>query len=194
MNPALKIVIIFGSVRSDRQGIKAARFAERQLRGRGHDVTVIDPIEVRLPLLDRMYKEYPKGSAPEVLERLATLYRAADAFVVVTGEYNHGVPPALTNLLDHFLEEYFFRPSGIVSYSAGSFGGVRAAVQLREMLGELGMPSISSTFPVPRVGSAFTEDGTPQDPAFERRFARFASELEWYAEALRDRRQAGVPY
>jgi NAD(P)H-dependent FMN reductase len=190
----LNIVILFGSVRSDRQGIKAARFVHRQLQGRGHDVMLIDPVEVQLPLLDRMYKEYPKGAAPAVLERLAALYRTADAFVIVTGEYNHSVPPALSNLLDHFLEEYFFRPSAIVCYSAGAFGGVRAAVQLRPMLCELGMPSTPSMFPVPRVASAFTEDGTATDPLFEKRFVRFASELEWYAEALRERRKAGVPY
>src|SRR5262245_58507648 len=133
----LKIVIIFGSVRSERQGIKAARFVERQLKARGHAVTVVDPLEVNLTLLDRMYKEYAKGQAPEVLERLATLYRSADAFVLVSGEYNHSVPPALTNLLDHFLEEYFFRPSAIVCYSSGQFGGVRAAVHLRALVSEL---------------------------------------------------------
>ena len=190
----LKIVVIYGSVRSGRRGIKAARFVERQLSERGHEVTLVDPLEHPLPLLDKMYKEYPKGSAPENLERLATLYRAADAFVIVTGEYNHSVPPALSNLLDHFLEEYFFRPSGIVSYSAGAFGGVRAAVQLRAMLCELGMPSTPTMFPVPKVGTAFVDDGTPADPAMTKRFQRFASELEWYAEALRDRRRSGVPY
>jgi NAD(P)H-dependent FMN reductase len=190
----LKIVIVFGSVRTERRGIRAARFVERQFRSRGHDVTLVDPLDVQLPLLDRMYKEFPKGSAPEVLERLATLFRAADGFVIVTGEYNHAVPPALVNLLDHFLEEHFLRPSGIVSYSAGAFGGVRAAVALRAMLAELGMPSIPSTFPVPKVGSAFDADGESTDPAAERRFARFAGELEWYAEALRDRRKIGVPY
>jgi NAD(P)H-dependent FMN reductase len=190
----LKIVIVFGSVRTERRGIRAARFVEGQFRNRGHDVTLVDPVDVKLPLLDRMYKEFPKGSAPEVLERLATLFRAADGFVIVTGEYNHAVPPALVNLLDHFLEEYFFRPSGIVSYSVGAFGGVRAAVPLRAMLAELGMPSIPSTLPIPKVGSAFDDDGEPTDPAVERRFARFAGELEWYAEALRDRRKTGVPY
>ena len=111
----LRIPIIYGSVRAGRQGIKAARFVERQLRGRGHDVTLVDPADVQLPLLDRMFKEYPAGTAPAVLERLASLYRAADAFVIVSGEYNHSVPPALSNLLAHFLEEYFFRPSAIVS-------------------------------------------------------------------------------
>jgi NAD(P)H-dependent FMN reductase len=190
----MRFVVIAGSVRSDRQGIKAARFVERSLAARGHEVSLIDPVEIRLPLLDRMYKEYAKGSAPEVLERLATLYQASDGFIVVSGEYNHSIPPALSNLLDHFLEEYFFRPSAIVCYSAGPFGGVRAAMQLRAMLGELGMPSISSIFPIPVIGKAFTESGEPTDPACERRFARFASEFEWYAGALREARAKGVPY
>ena len=97
-------------------------------------------------------------------------------------------------VLDHFLEEYFFRPSAIVCYSAGAFGGVRAAMQLRAMLGELGMPSISSLFPIPRIQSALDADGRPLDSEMDRRFGRFGAELEWYAEALRDRRMKGVPY
>ena len=190
----LKLVVLVGSVRSDRQGIKAARYVEKSLAARGHEVMVVDPVVVQLPLLDRMYKEYDKGKAPAVLEELATLYRAADAFVVVSGEYNHSIPPALSNLLDHFLEEYFFRPSAIVCYSAGGFGGVRAAMQLRAMLCELGMPSISSLFPIPRIQNAFDDSGTALDQALDRRFGRFVAELEWYASALREARQKGVPY
>jgi len=191
----LKIVVLVGSVRSDRQGMRAARFVKCSLAARGHEVTVVDPVEAGLPLLDRMYKEYEKGSAPAVLERLASLYRASDAFVVVTGEYNHSVPPALSNLLDHFLEEYYFRPSAIVCYSSGAFGGVRAAMQLRAMLCELGMPSIPSLFPIPTIQTMFEDDGTPRDRVpVERRFARFTSELEWYADAMREARQRGVPY
>ena len=190
----LTIAVLVGSVRSDRQGIRAARFVEHAFTARGHDVTVVDPVVLRLPLLDRMYKEYDKGTAPAPLEELATLYRAADAFVVVSGEYNHSIPPALSNLLDHFLEEYFWRPSAIVCYSTGAFGGVRAAMQLRAMLGELGMPSIPSIFPIPRIPAALDADGRAADPAIDRRFARLAAELEWYAEALRERRSKGVPY
>jgi NAD(P)H-dependent FMN reductase len=142
-----------------------------------------------------MYKEYAPGTAPDPLERLAEIYRTSDAFVIVTGEYNHTMPPALMNLLDHFLEEYFWRPSAIVSYSAGAFAGVRAAVQLRAPLCELGMPSIPSLFPIPRVQTAFDEAGVPADPAaITRRFNRFAAELEWYAAALRHQRSIGVPY
>jgi NAD(P)H-dependent FMN reductase len=190
----LKLVVILGSVRSDREGIKAARYVERSFRDRGHEVTLVDPAALGLPLLDRMYKEYERGTAPPVLDQLAALYRAADAFVVVSAEYNHSIPPALSNLLDHFLEEYFFRPSAIVCYSAGAFGGVRAAMQLRAMLCELGMPSISSLLPIPKIEEAFDEDGTPREDWIPSRFGRFASELEWYASALREARRTGVPY
>jgi hypothetical protein len=62
------------------------------------------------------------------------------------------------------------------------------------VLGELGMPSISSIFPIPSIGGAFTEAGEPTDPAVSKRFARFATEFEWYAGALREARRAGVPY
>lgn len=184
----LRLVVVYGSVRTERQGIRAARFVVSECRRRGHEVTLIDPLEYPLPLLDRMYKEYPRGQAPDVLERLAALIVPADGVVVVSGEYNHSIPPALSNLLDHFLEEWFWKPSAIVCYSAGSFGGVRAAMQLRMMLAELGTVSIPSIFPVPKVQQAFAEDGTPTDPSTRTRAQKFLDELEWYAEALRAQR------
>ena len=61
----LRFAVLFGSMRSDRAGIRAARFILEQLRRRGHEPTLVDPLECQLPLLDRMYKEYPKGEAPE---------------------------------------------------------------------------------------------------------------------------------
>ena len=191
---SLRFVILYGSVRETRQGIKAARFIVDQLARRGHSTNLIDPLEQRLPLLDRMYKEYTKGNAPAALEALAETYRAADGFVVVSGEHNHGIPPALKNLLDHFLEEYFFRPSAIVCYSAGAFGGVRAAMQLRMTLGELGMPSIPSIFPIPHVQDAFDDGGRAKQPVLEQRVGRFLDEFEWYAEALCRARERGTPY
>ncbi len=114
--------------------------------------------------------------------------------MVVSGEYNHSIPPALSNLMDHFLEEYFWRPSAIVCYSAGPFGGVRAAMQLRAFLGEIGAPSIPSIYAIPGVQDAFAEDGSAKDEAHPRRIGRFLDELEWFAEALKARRTAGVPY
>lgn len=185
---SLQTLVVYGSVRSTRVGIRAARFVVSECRARGHDVTLIDPLEYRLPLLDKMYKEYPKGEAPQTLERLAARIVPADAVVVVSGEYNHSIPPALTNLLDHFLEEWFWKPSAIVCYSAGPYGGVRAAMQLRMILGEIGTVSIPSIFPVPVVQEALAEDGTPADAKMRERMKKFLDELEWYAEALRTQR------
>jgi NAD(P)H-dependent FMN reductase len=182
---ALRMLVFYGSVRTERQGIKAARFVVNRCRERGHEVTLIDPAEYRLPMLDRMYKEFQPGQAPPLLERLAGHVSGADAYVLVTGEYNHGVPPALANLLDYFLEEYFWKPSGIVSYSAGAFGGVRAAFALRVMLGELGAPAVPSVLPIPHVQNAFDDEGRPKDPQWLGRADKFLAELEWYGEALR---------
>lgn len=185
----LNIVVFYGSVRSARQGIKAARFIVNQCRERGHEVVLIDPLKYPLPLLDRMYKEYAPHEAPPVLQSLARIIIPADAYIVVSGEYNHTVPPALSNLLDHFLEEYFWKPSAIVCYSAGAFGGVRAAMTLRAMLAEMGMASIPSLLPIPTVQDAFEDDGTPVDDTYLRRVNRFLTELEWYANAMKRARE-----
>jgi NAD(P)H-dependent FMN reductase len=189
----LLVPVLLGSVRSDRQGIKAARYIMRLLQERGHEPVLVDPLEKPLPLLDRMYKEYPKGEAPSLLEELADLYRRADGFVIVSGEYNQSVQPALKNLLDHFLEEYFWRPSTIVSYSAGRFGGVRAAVALRTILCELGMPSLPSVLSIPSIGRALTEDGQASEPWIDKAARRFLAEFEWYATALKDKRAKDAP-
>lgn len=185
-----RVVVFYGSVRTARVGIRVARYVVRALEERGHAVALVDPAEQRLPLLDKMYKEYEPGSAPEALRRIAGVVVPADAYVVVSGEYNHNVPPALSNLLDHFLEEYFWKPSAIVCYSAGSFGGVRASIALRSMLAEMGMSSIPSVLAVPRVQDAFDEDGRPSDERFHGRASKFLDELEWYADALASARRA----
>ena len=190
----LKIVVVLGSVRIGRQGIKAARFIVNTLKKRKHNVTLVDPIEYKIPLLKKRYRNYKKGKAPKNLEKLSKLFKSADAFVIVTAEYNHLPPPALTNILDHFFEEYFFRPSAIVSYSGGGFGGVRAASHLRDMLAELGMPSIPTSFPISKIGSALDKNGNPLDEKLNQRIKKFLDALEWYAHALKEARKKGVPY
>ena len=145
------ISIIYGSVRTERRGIKVARFLEQKLMQRGIKVHFIDPLEYKLPLLDKMYKEFGPGKAPKTMKKLSNILSASDGFLVVTGEYNHSISAALKNLLDHFQGEYYFKPSAIASYSKGSFGGVRAAVHLRVIMGELGSPSISSMLPFPSI-------------------------------------------
>src|SRR5499426_3791650 len=157
-----RILVFYGSYRSDRMGIRLAHFVVEGFRARGDDVELIDAREVNLPMLDRMYKEHEKGEAPDVLEKLAEKIRAADAFVFVTGEYNWGMQPGLKNLTDHFLEEWFWRPAAIASYSAGRIAGARSGLMWHGTLSEMGMVVISSTLTVGPIAEALTSDGKPQ--------------------------------
>ena len=184
----LNTAVIYGSARRSRQGIKAARFVVRVLEERKHDVTLIDSEKYDLPMLDWMYKEYESGQAPEAMQKLAEILSAADGFIIVSAEYNHSIPGALKNLLDHFQSEYLYKPSGIVTYSAGPFGGVRALVNLRGILAELGTPSIPSAFPISQIHNAFDDDGNAVDTVYDERIVKFLDEYEWYANALRHAR------
>ncbi len=188
------IPLLYGSVRTDRQGIRAARYLAKRLAERGCEAPIIDPMERTLPLLDKMYKEYAPGSAPAVMEELAEMYRRADGFIIVSGEYNHSIPPALSNLIDHFMEEYFWRPAGIACYSGGRFGGVRAAMQLRAMLPEVGMITIPSLLPISSVETAFDENDEPTAAYIDEQTAKFFDEFMWFVQACKSQRAHGTPY
>lgn len=182
----MRFLIFYGSYRRDRAGIRLADYAVAQLQARGHDAELIDAQAVGLPMLDRMFKEYPEGEAPTAMAALADKIRAADGYVFVTGEYNWSVQPGLKNLTDHYLEEWAWRPAGILSYSAGRFSGVRAGLAWHGILSEMGIAVISSTIGVGQIGAALDADGTPTGDggkSLERAFPRFAADLEWWAEA-----------
>ena len=184
----MKITIVYGSVRESRVGIRAAYFLRKSLEKRGHEVVLIDPLEKPFPLLNKMFVEYSDGDAPEVLQWAHDELVSSDGFVLVSGEYNHSIPPALKNVLDHFQKEYHYKPSALVTYSAGPFGGVRVMPHLRAITGELGMPSIPSTLPISKVKDAIDENGELIDPSHQRRTDRFLNEYEWYLEAFKSQR------
>ena len=191
-----RILVLYGSYRSDRMGIRLAQFVIEGLRKRGDDVELIDAKAVGLPMLDRMYKEHPKGEAPPALEKLAGQIRDADGFVFITGEYNWGIQPGLKNLTDHFLEEWFWRPAAIASYSAGRFSGARAATAWHGTLSEMGMVVISSTIAAGPIAQTLSETGEPigeGGKALARAFPRFADDLAWWIEAAKMQRARKAP-
>jgi NAD(P)H-dependent FMN reductase len=194
----LRTALVFGSYRRDANGMRVVRFLEKQLQQRPQQVTTVLAKEWDLPMLDRMYKEYEAGQAPEKLEKLREIVLNTDLFLVVSGEYNHTIQPGLTNLMFHFLEEYRFKAAGIVSYSPGGFGGARMAVHLRAPLAEMGLITIPSMLNIPGVHRALTQEGTPAEgeagAALEKFSARFVDEAEWYARALREAKAQGTPY
>lgn len=193
---ANRILIFYGSYRADRVGIRLADFVVSAFRERGEDAELIDAKAIGLPMLDRMYKEYPKGQAPYALEQLAEKIRSADGFVFVAGEYNWGIQPGLKNLTDHFLEEWFWRPAAIASYSAGRFAGARSALAWHGTLSEMGMVVVSSTIAVGQIGQSIDVGGQPVGEggkALVRAFPRFADDLAWWIEAAKEQRARKKP-
>ncbi|MDN4630546.1 NAD(P)H-dependent oxidoreductase [Sphingomonas sp. PsM26] len=191
-----RILIFYGSYRSDRLGIRLAEYLVTAFRARGASPELIDAKAVDLPMLDRMYKEYPTGTAPAAMEALAAKIRAADAFVFVAGEYNWSVQPGLKNLTDHFLEEWYWRPAAIASYSAGRLAGARSATAWHGILSEMGMVVTSAPLAVGGIGKAFDAEGNPVGEggaAAAKAFPRFADDLAWWTEAARAQRERRDP-
>jgi NAD(P)H-dependent FMN reductase len=191
-----RILVFYGSYRFDRLGIRLADFLVAGLFDRGFDAELIDAKAVGLPILERMYKEYPRGTAPVAMEELAQKIGAADGFVFVTGEYNWGMQPGLKNLTDHFLEQWYWRPAAIASYSAGRLSGARAATAWHGTLSEMGMVVVSSTLAVGPISQTVSAEGKPIGEAgkqLERAFPRFADDLAWWVEAARSQRARKPP-
>ena len=190
------ILVFYGSYRSDRKGIRLADFAVRRLRARGENAELIDAKAIGLPMLDRMLKEYAPGTAPAAMQNLGAKIREADAFLFVTGEYNWGVQPGDRNLTDHFLEEWFWRPAAIASYSAGRLSGARSSYAWHNTLAEMGMVVISSTLSIGPIAATLSEAGEPigeAGAALERAFPRFADDLAWWTEAAKSQRAKRTP-
>ncbi|HTZ71122.1 MAG TPA: NAD(P)H-dependent oxidoreductase [Acetobacteraceae bacterium] len=190
------ILVLYGSYRSDRMGIRLANFIVAGLRARGQAAELIDARAIGLPMLDRMYKEYPAGAAPPAMTELAAKIRAAAGFIFVIGEYNWGVQPGLKNLTDHFLEEWYWRPAAIASYSGGRLSGAHAATAWHGILSEMGMVVISSALAVGPIREALDADGVPTGSAGEaltRAFPLFADDLTWWMEAASAQRARRAP-
>ena len=166
-----------------------------------HNVQVIDPLDekYKLPVLETPHFFFKPGEAPEQLETIAGIIAAADCFVLVTAEYNHSIPPALVNMLDHFGgSKYAHKCCGIVTYSPSQWGGMRCAMALRPITSELGCLSVSRICAIPFAHKALTDEGAVADDdggaAATKNLAGMLNQLEWLAGAMKAQRAAvGVP-
>lgn len=183
----LYVPIIAGSTRRDRQSIKVARFVHARLRQRpGVETDLLDLLEYNFPILEE--RLHRRDDPPPRLQEYADKIARADGLIIVTPEYNNGYPGVLKNALDYLLPEYERKPVGIVTVSAGGFGGLTCLAQLRLVTLGMGAFPIPESLPVSRVHDSFQEDGTPNDPAYERRAANFLDDVLWFTEAIADRK------
>jgi len=197
----MRALIFLGSQRDSmpprpaRLGKRVAQACNLQLKQMGVDTEVIDPLDFNLAGIFKPHFAYADGRAPDDLQVLAEKISAADCFVMVSPEYNHAMSPALANLLNHFGSSLFsFKPSAIVTYSAGQWGGTRAAVNMRTFLSELGCLPVSAMVHVPHAQDVFDEQSQfAPDVDAERwtgYFGRTFEQLIWWSEAAA--RQNGV--
>ncbi|MBB3183036.1 NAD(P)H-dependent FMN reductase [Halomonas fontilapidosi] len=179
-----------------RLGLRVARACGRLLEADGATVELIDPLEIELGAVFKPHFAYAKAKVPEPLDALAEKIAAADGYVMVSPEYNHSMSPALAHLLNHFGSSlYAFKPSAIVTYSAGQWGGARAAVNMRTFLAELGCLPVSAMIHIPRAQEALDEDGRfREDPKhWAGYFGRTLGQLGWWAEAAARHRDVQDP-
>lgn len=196
---ALKLLVFLGSVRDStpprpaRLGCRVARACRDRLATEGHEVELIDPLDLDLGGAFKPHFAYAQGKAPAALDDLAGQIAAADGFVMVSPEYNHSMSPALAHLLNHFGSSlYAYKPSAIATYSAGQWGGARAAVNMRTFLSELGCLPVSAMIHVPKAQEVFDEDGGYAPGVDGERWdgylGRTFAQLIWWAEAARRQR------
>ena len=185
--------VYVGSVRDGRQGRSVADWVASCLQARGHTVHLVDPRDYEdLQVMRRMYKSAEDPS--EEFTKLKQMVEESDGYVVCTPEYNHSYSGAIKNALDVFLEEYFFKCFGIVTYSAGGFGGIRAAEALRVVVAEMGAPATPTSLAISKVQDVFGDDGELLDESYAPRLEKFLDEFEWFVDALADKRAQGTPY
>lgn len=182
------IAVFYGSYRVGRLGVRAVRFVEEGLRAQGHMVSVVDAADYELGILEMRYSDY--DAVPSALHSLHENIVAAEGFVIICGEYNASLQPGLSNLIDHFYDEYARKPAGIVSYSYGRYAGVRAAVQARALLAAVGLVAIPDSLTIAQISESLSEDGEPAEARLRQSRDRFLGELSWYVDALMKARKA----
>lgn len=181
-----QFTILYGSYLVNRNGIRIVKFIEKKLVDLGYPVNVVDAKELNIPMIEKRYVDYEPGQAPQVLQHLKQIYdHQTSAYIVVNGEYNGTIQPGLKNLLDFFYQEYCHRPCGIISYSVGPMGGIRASGHMRALLSTLGMAVIPKLLSFPEVTKQFDQEGTLLNKSFESQTDDFLQELSCYADALR---------
>ncbi|WP_133012756.1 NADPH-dependent FMN reductase [Marinomonas flavescens] len=203
----MKFLIFLGSVRTSTPP-RPARLGERvskacqsffELSYPDHEIELIDPLEYELGAVFKPHFSYSKRAVPQDLDSLADKIRAADGYIMVSPEYNHSMSPALANLLNHFGSSLFsYKPSAIVTYSSGQWGGMRAAVGMRVFLSELGCLPVSAMVHIPHAQDVFEENGhislTQDSNHWESYFHRTFSQLIWWAEACKAQTEKTDPH
>ena len=189
---SLYLPVLYGTSREGRKSIYVAEYALERLKRRpGVETRLFDPRD--LPLGNLVLRQWERHPPVPAIEAFSAEMARADGFLVVTPEYNYGIPGALKNMIDHLYQEWNRKPFAFIG-AGGLSGGLRAIDQLRQVVAGVAGISVPAHLAVHHVAKAFGPQG-PLSAAdeFPAQFDRLFSELEWYARALKTGRDAGEP-
>ncbi|MFG1642986.1 NADPH-dependent FMN reductase [Amycolatopsis sp. NPDC049252] len=189
----VRVAVIVGSVREGRFGPVVADWLAGVARDHGgFDVEVVDLAEPDLPLAMPAFGTVPAAKVVAEVAKVTPRLEAADAFVVVTPEYNHSYPASLKNAIDWHRGEWAAKPVGFVSYG-GISGGLRAVEHLRAVFAELHAVTIRETVSFHGAHTRFGADGVPTGEGAAVAAKALLDQLEWWARSLAEAR-AARPY
>lgn len=183
----LKVAVILGSNRTGRFGPVIADWF--LARAAGHPDIETELVDVADADLPTALTFSPSSEEAARIGAVSARLAAADAFVVLTPEYNHSFPAPLKNLIDWHRAEWQAKPVAFVSYG-GISGGLRAVEQLRQVFAELHTVTVRDTVSFHNAGALFDDEGRHLDPAPADAAAKsLLDQLVWWGTALRDARK-----
>ena len=178
----MRIEIISGSPRPNSVTHRVSLHLQKMLQlTTDHEVGIIDLKDWNLPVLQSVFVSVEH--TPEEFKPLSMRMFSADAFILVSPEYNGSYSPAMKNLLDHFPNQHH-KPFGIVTASPGPLGGIRASQQMQLLTSALFGVASPYMLIVGGVDKKFDGDGNLLDPAFQNNIHNFITEYLWLAENL----------
>jgi NAD(P)H-dependent FMN reductase len=194
----LKLQVIIGSTRPTRAADRVAPWViDRASAHPDFDVEVLDLRDWPLPMFGEHLGTIgdfndPTYSAP-LVRRWNHKIKEADAYLVVTPEYNHSVPGVLKNAIDSVFVSFAFRNKPIVAvvYSGGIAGGVRAIEHLAQIAIDAELVPLRTAVVIPQVATAFDDDGQPANPVTDISLRVALDDLAWWAAALKQARAGG---
>lgn len=178
----MNIAIVSGSPRKESVTHRIALHLQQKLSETGHSISIVDVREHDLPLLQSVFSSVEK--TPEKYKALSEQMFAADAFILVTPEYNAGYSPALQNLFDHFPKQAH-KTFGIVTGSVGGLGGMRSTQQLFLLIAGLFGIASPNMLVTPFMDKKFDAEGNLIDPTFSGAVDNFIKEFVWLAERVK---------
>ncbi|MET7881902.1 NADPH-dependent FMN reductase [Streptomyces avermitilis] len=191
MSHSPRIAFIVGSTRTGRFGQVVANWFTAQAQELGYPhIDLIDLAEADLPVV---LPGSATAARPTAVRTVARRLAEAEAFVVLTPEYNHSFPASLKNAIDWYQQEWQAKPVGFVSYG-GISGGLRAVEQLRQVFAELHTVTVRDSVSFHQAWEQFDDSGLPRDPTGCNGAAKaLLDQLAWWAQALTEAR-AARPY